>query len=86
MRNFDPCYYTTVAGENIYYGSSADNAVHCLDSQSGEEKWVAFTGAAVRFPPTIVDGKAWFGSDDGFIYSADAATGDILFKKTSRPL
>ena len=85
MRNFDPCYYTTVSGKNIYYGSSADDAVHCLDATTGKEKWVAFAAAAVRFPPTIAGGKAWFGSDDGFIYSADAATGDILFKKRAAP-
>lgn len=85
MRNFDPCHFTTAAHGLIYYGSSADNAVHCLDAKTGEEKWLHFTNSSVRFPPTIVGKKAWFGSDDGFVYCADALTGNPLWKKRAAP-
>ncbi|MEJ6569948.1 MAG: PQQ-binding-like beta-propeller repeat protein [Akkermansiaceae bacterium] len=85
MRNFDPCHFTTAAHGLIYFGSSADNAVHCLDAKTGEEKWLHFTNSSVRFPPTIVGEKAWFGSDDGFVYCADALSGKPLWKKRAAP-
>jgi len=85
MRNFDPCHFTTAAHQCLYFGSSADNAVHCLDAKTGDEKWLHFTNSSVRFPPTIVGEKAWFGSDDGFIYCADALTGTPLWKKRVAP-
>ena len=85
MRNFDPCHFTTAAHGLIYYGSSADNAVHCLDAKTGNEKWLHFTNSSVRFPPTIVGEKAWFGSDDGFVYCADALSGESLWKKRAAP-
>ncbi|MFP6598128.1 MAG: PQQ-binding-like beta-propeller repeat protein, partial [Candidatus Hydrogenedentota bacterium] len=68
MRNFDPAFYVTVVKNRLYFGSSADDAAHCLDATTGEEKWTFFTNGPVRIPPTISDGKAYFGSDDGNAY------------------
>jgi len=85
MRNFDPCYFTTAAHDLIYYGSSSDNAVHCLKASTGEEQWHYFANSSVRFPPTIVDEIAWFGSDDGFVYCTNALTGKPLWKKQAAP-
>ncbi|MDG2399823.1 MAG: PQQ-binding-like beta-propeller repeat protein [Akkermansiaceae bacterium] len=85
MRNFDPCHFTTAAHGLIYYGSSSDNAVHCLKASTGEEQWHHFTNSSVRFPPTILEKKVWFGSDDGFVYCADALTGKTLWKKQAAP-
>ncbi|MDA8961688.1 PQQ-binding-like beta-propeller repeat protein, partial [bacterium] len=85
MRNFDPCYFTTASHNLIYYGSSSDNALHCLDASTGEEQWQHFTNSSVRFPPTLVGEQAWFGSDDGYIYCANALTGKTLWKKQAAP-
>ena len=49
MRNFDPCHYVTIANDNVYYGSSSDNAVHCIDIKTGKELWAYFTNGAVSF-------------------------------------
>jgi outer membrane protein assembly factor BamB len=80
MRNFDPAFFATAVGDTMWYGSSVDNAVHAVDAASGKEKWVFFTGAAVRFPPTHHEGRLYFGSDDGFAYCADAATGKEIWR------
>ncbi len=80
MRNFDPAFFVTAAGGKVYFGSSVDHAVHCLDAATGEELWVAFAGGAVRLPPTISDGRAYFGADDGFAYCIDAGSGAELWK------
>lgn len=80
MRNFDPAFYVTVVGDSLYFGSSVDDAVHCLNAVTGEERWVYFANSAVRLPPTVRQGKAWFGSDDGYAYCVDAATGELIWK------
>lgn len=81
MRNFDPAFYVTAVGESVFFGSSVDNAAHCLDAKTGAERWVHFTNSAVRLPPTVGQGKAWFGSDDGHAYCVDAVTGKRLWKR-----
>ena len=72
MRNFDPVFYTTVAQGRVFYASSVDDAVHCLDVDTGRETWVFFTGAPVRLPPTYYEGTVLFGSDDGHVYCVEA--------------
>jgi len=81
MRNFDPCFYVTSDGQQVYFGSSADDAVHALDLLTGKEKWVRFAGAAVRLPPTIAKGHVYFGSDDGFAYCCDKSSGDLIWRR-----
>ena len=84
MRNFDPAFFVTTAGQDVYFGSSVDNAVHCIDARTGKERWVFFTDSAVRFPPTASNGKLYFGSDDGFAYCIDAKSADEIWRH--RPL
>ena len=81
MRNFDPCFYVTVSGNTVFFGSSADDAAHAVDAKTGQEQWVHFTGAAVRLPPTIADGRVLFGSDDGYVYCCDEASGKLIWRR-----
>ena len=85
MRNFDPVFYTTVASNTVYFGSSVDHAAHALDLQTGKARWVAFADAAVRLPPTIANGMALFGSDDGFVRCVDATSGILLWHYRAQP-
>lgn len=80
MRNFDPCFYVTADGESVFFGSSSDDAIHALDLKTGREKWVHFTGAAVRLPPTIANGNVYFGSDDGFAYCCNKSSGELIWR------
>ena len=34
MRDFDSAFFVTVAGQDIFFGSSVTNSVHCLDAGS----------------------------------------------------
>jgi outer membrane protein assembly factor BamB len=85
MRNFDPAFFVTVAGDALYFGSSVDHAAHCLEAATGEERWVCFTNGAVRLPPTIDGTMAFLGSDDGYAYGVDTATGRKLWKRKASP-
>lgn len=80
MRNFDPAFYVTVVAERVFFGSSADDAVHCLDARTGQETWTFFTEGPVRLPPSVHDGKLYFGSDDGCVYCIAADSGDIIWR------
>ncbi len=80
MRNFDPAFFVTVVGDSVYFGSSADDAVHCLDAEKGTEKWVFGADGPVRLPPSWHDGKVYFGSDDGYAYCLDAVRGALKWK------
>ncbi len=66
MRNFDPAFFVTAVGDSVYFGSSVDDAVHCLDTLKGTEKWAFGADGPVRLPPSWHKGKVYFGSDDGY--------------------
>jgi len=80
MRDYDLAYYPVVVGESLYYSSTADDAVHCLDTRTGREKWRYMTGGPVHIAPVYHQGSLYFGSDDGFIYCITADRGRLKWK------
>lgn len=85
MRNFDPAYYVTTAGDAVYFGSSVDDSAYCLDATTGKVRWTFCTDGAVRLSPTWHDGKVYFGSDDGHAYCVDARDGALVWKYRAAP-
>ncbi len=77
---FDDALHVAVVGERVYFGSSVDHQVHCLNLQDGKEAWRFFTGAPIRLAPTVVSGRVYVGSDDGYVYCLDAENGSLLWK------
>ncbi len=77
---FDDALHVAVVGDRVYFGSSVDHQVHCLDLRDGKEVWRFFTGAPIRLAPTVVDGRVYIGSDDGHAYCLDAENGSLLWK------
>lgn len=85
MRNFDPVFYTIAVGDFVYWGSSVEDAVHCMNVNTGKPEWSYYCNSPVRMPPTFDDGKLYFGSDDGFAYCIDAKTRDLVWKHKPSP-
>ena len=85
LRNIDPVYYTVSVGDSVYFGSSSDFSVKCLDVNTGKEKWCYYTQGAVRIAPSVGSGKVYFGSDDGYAYCVDAKTGKLIWKFNPNP-
>lgn len=85
MRDYDLAFYPIVVGSRLYFGSSADDAIHCLDTKTGQQQWVYTAAGPVRISPTYVDGKVYFGSDDGFAYCLDAANGSLVWRYSPTP-
>jgi len=78
------------AGGRIYYASSSEEGVVCLDQKTGKRLWTFTCDAAVRLAPTWAagpstgsgQGKVYFGSDDGHAYCVDGESGKLLWKYT----
>ena len=82
---FDDAFQVAVLGDDVYFGSSVDHKIYCLDAGSGARRWSFFTGAAVRLAPTVADGRVYAGSDDGCAYCLDAAEGELIWKYRPGP-
>jgi outer membrane protein assembly factor BamB len=90
---FDRAYQPVSDGKTVLFGSSADCKVHALDAATGRELWSFFTGAPVRFAPTIWkdpstgsgQGRAFAVSDDGHLYCLALKDGKLLWKKRGGP-
>ncbi|WP_192877639.1 MULTISPECIES: PQQ-binding-like beta-propeller repeat protein [Arenibacter] len=80
MRDYDLSYYPIIVGDKLYYGSTADDAIHCLDVATGKELWTFTTGGPIRVAPTFHSGKLYFGSDDGYGYCIKASNGKLVWK------
>ncbi len=64
----------------IYFASTADDKLYCLDAGNGKEQWSFFTSGPVRIAPTIHNDRVYFGSDDGYVYCLDAKSGALKWK------
>ena len=73
--DFDAAMQVVISQGRLYFGSTVDHRVYCLDAKSGETIWSFYTEGPIRLAPTIAAGKAYFGSDDGQVYCLDAQTG-----------
>ena len=80
MRNFDPAFFVTSVGASLFFGSSSDHGIHCLNVENGEERWATFADGAVRLPPTWENGRLYFGADDGYARCLDAENGKEIWK------
>lgn len=83
--SFDKALQVAVAGGKLYFGSSVDHQLHCVDAASGRPLWDFYTDGAIRLAPTIWQDKVYFGSDDGFVYCLRAADGGLVWKHRVGP-
>jgi len=77
---FDSVFHPIIVGDSLYYGSSAEDAVHCLDTATGAERWSFTTGGPVRLPPSFHEGRLYFGADDGYAYCIMADDGRLVWR------
>ena len=74
-----------VAAGGLVFIAGPDGIVRALDAATGAPRWKAFTGGAVRIPPTIWKGRALVGSGDGYVYAFEAKTGRLLWRFRAAP-
>lgn len=83
--HFDDVFQPILGNGAVYFGSSADNKVYCLDAATGRIRWTVITGGPIRLAPTLCGGRVYVGSDDGFAYCLKAEDGAVLWKFRAAP-
>ena len=77
---FDVDYEPVVMGKTLFFGSSDDDSVTALDTETGEMQWRFYANGPVRLAPVAWQDKIYFGADDGVCYCLDAEKGTLLWK------
>src|SRR5262245_31012600 len=72
---FDRGYEPVVTGKTLYFGSSLNDRVTALETETGREKWTFFAEGPVRFAPVAWRDRLFVASDDGRLYCLEAASG-----------
>jgi len=81
----DRVFHPVVAGGRVVFGSSVDDAVHCLALGDGTPLWRHDTGGPVRMPPAIGGGRVFAASDDGFVRCLTLADGGEVWRHRLGP-
>jgi outer membrane protein assembly factor BamB len=76
------------SAEGMYRGGPQRTGVYDVKGpKRGELLWQFTTGGVMGAAPTVVDGVAYVGSHDGFLYAVDSQTGQEKWKfETGRPV
>ena len=84
-QTFDKALHVAVANGLLYFGSTVDDKLYCLDAATGAAKWHFYTEGPIRFAPVVANGSVYCGSDDGYVYCLDATNGRLRWKHRPGP-
>lgn len=75
-------YRCAAVHEKSVYCSSHEGKVTCLSGESGQAIWTTqLEGRIAGCSPALAEGKVSIGTLENFVYSLDAKTGNIHWKK-----
>ena len=74
-----------VAYGSLFVAARDSCKVHCLDPQTGEQRWSFIAGGAVDSAPTLAEGRVLFGCADGSVYCLNAANGALAWRFDATP-
>ncbi len=80
MRAYDLVFHPVAVGDQVFFGSSVDDTLYCLDAVTGAERWTFTCEGPIRIAPTVVDNKIYFGSDDGHAYCLNIVDGSLVWR------
>jgi len=81
LTKYDDAIHPVVADKRVYFGSSVDHHLHCLDLATGVEQWSFAADGPIRLAPTIDKNRVYFGADDGFAYCLSTTDGALIWKQ-----
>ena len=73
------------AGDKVFLASIDTHRVLALETATGRTAWTFTAGGRVDSPPTIYQGRAIFGSADGWIYCLRADDGQLAWRFRAAP-
>jgi len=78
---------TVVVAEGLLLVASVDtHTVHALDARTGRQRWSYTAGGRVDSPPTVYQGRALFGSADGYVYCLRLSDGELAWRFRAAPM
>ena len=83
--DYDDAYRVTAVDHYAFYAVSGQNQVMAVDAATGKTVWRVFTDAAPRLAPSIYEGRAYFGADDGKIHCVTAVQGAPIWEFDCAP-
>lgn len=75
-----------VAGDHVYVSQIDQHRLHALDAKTGATRWTYTAGGRIDSPPTYWNGRLFFGSADGWVYSLRASDGVLLWRYRGAPV
>jgi outer membrane protein assembly factor BamB len=84
-NTYDRAFHTVIVDNKLYFGSSADDSLYCLDTFTGKIIWSFTAQAPIRLAPAVAMQKIYLGSDDGCLYCLNAKDGKLLWKYKTTP-
>ncbi|MFT4556654.1 MAG: outer membrane protein assembly factor BamB [Planctomycetaceae bacterium] len=75
----------TVAEGKLFVAQIDEHRVYALNAATGKKAWEFTAGSRVDSPPTIEDGRAYFGANDGWIYCLRATDGELVWRYLAAP-
>ena len=75
----------TVAEGRLFVARVDAHEVVALLANNGKEAWRFTTGGRVDSPPSLSDGRAYFGSADGWVYCVRASDGALVWRFRAAP-
>ena len=69
----------------VFVASIDSHTVYALDAASGDEVWSYTSGGRIDSPPAIWQGRALFGSADGWVYCLRADDGRLIWRFRAAP-
>ncbi|MAI35260.1 MAG: hypothetical protein CMM07_26785, partial [Rhodopirellula sp.] len=70
---------------HVLITSSANDRLLSLDPETGKVRWQFVTRAPVRYAPSIFNGIAYLGADDGLVRAIDIANGKLVWQARIGP-
>ncbi len=75
----------TIANGRVYVAQVDAHTVHALDAETGKAAWHFTAGARVDSPPTVHEGRVYFGGMDGFVYCLRESDGALVWRFQAAP-
>jgi outer membrane protein assembly factor BamB len=82
----DHAFHTVATEDSVYFGSSADDHIYCLEANTGKTRWTFATDGPIRYAPVIHQDRLYAGSDDGHVYCLNMETGSLVWKQRIGPV
>ena len=82
---FDESLEPIVAGKTLFLASTRNDSLTAFNTENGEQRWKFFANAPIRFAPVAVNGRVYFGADDGCVYCLQAEDGSLAWKFRAAP-